>query len=146
MKRVNRDGPRLLGTRARPPQAGAEDLAARAAHGTVVDARRTADFAKGHVRGTLNVPFGNSFPTYAGSVLPYDRPLTLIVPEQLLDEALRALASVGLDDVAGWLPPEAVQSAQPPETTAPVAATDVAPRVAAGAVTVVDVRGRSEWD
>src|SRR5258708_21542817 len=146
MKRVNRDGRRLLGAGARPDKAGADDLAARAARGTVVDTRRTADFAKGHVRGTLNVPFGNSFPTYAGSVLPYDRPLTLIVPEGLLDEALRALASVGLDDVAGWLPPEAVQSARELETTTQVAAKDVAPRVAAGAVTVVDVRGRSEWD
>jgi hydroxyacylglutathione hydrolase len=145
MKRVNRDGPRLLGTRERPARsaAGLTELAARA---TIVDTRRTADFAKGHVRGTLNVPFGNSFPTYAGSVLPYDRPLTLIVPEQLLDEVLRSLSSVGLDDVAGWLPPDALQGVPSLETTTQVAAKDVAPRLVSGAVTVVDVRGRSEWD
>jgi len=146
MKRVNRDGPRVIGTRERPPQARGEDLAALAARRAVVDTRRTAEFAKGHVAGTLNVPFGNSFPTYAGSVLPYDRPLTLIVPEQLLDEVLRSLSSVGLDDVAGWLPPEALRSVPALETTAQVAAKDVAPRLKSGSVTVVDVRGKSEWD
>lgn len=145
MKRVNRDGPRVLGARERPARGGAglEELVRRTA---VVDTRRTADFAKGHAHGTLNVPFGNSFPTYAGSVLPYDRPLTLIVPEQLLDEVLRSLSSVGLDDVAGWLPPDALQGAAPLETTSQVTAKDVAPRLASGTVTVVDVRGRSEWD
>lgn len=146
MKRVNRDGPRLLGTRERPARSGADDLAELATRATIVDTRRTADFAKGHVRGTLNVPFGDSFPTYAGSVLPYDRPLTLVVPEQLLDEVLRSLSSVGLDDVAGWLPPDALRGNGSLETTTQVAARDVAPRLASGAVTVVDVRGRSEWD
>jgi hydroxyacylglutathione hydrolase len=146
MKRVNKDGPMLLGTRTRPARIGAAALADLAKRGAVVDARRTADFAKGHVRGTLNVPFGNSFPTYAGSVLPYDRAITLVVPEQLLDEVLRSLASVGLDDVAGWLPPDALRAAGPLETTTQALARDVAPRLAAGAVTVVDVRGRSEWD
>ncbi|MFI5206875.1 MAG: rhodanese-like domain-containing protein [Gemmatimonadales bacterium] len=146
MKRVNRDGPQLLGTRERPARIGADGLADLGARAAIVDARRTADFAKGHVHGTLNVPFGGSFPTYAGSVLPYDRPLVLIVPEQLLDEVLRSLLSVGLDDVAGWLPPDALQARGPLETTTQVAPSDVAPRLASGAVTVVDVRGRSEWD
>ncbi|MFI5279837.1 MAG: rhodanese-like domain-containing protein [Gemmatimonadales bacterium] len=146
MKRVNRDGPRLIGSRERPARIGADALPALAARATIVDTRRTADFAKSHVRGTLNVPFGNSFPTYAGSVLPYDRPLALIVPEALLDDALRSLSSVGLDDVAGWLAPDALEGAGPMESTTQVTARDVALRLAAGGVTVVDVRGRSEWD
>ena len=146
MKRVNRDGPALLGEKARPArlESGAlPDLPQRA---LVVDTRRTAEFARAHARGTLNVPFGNSFPTYAGTVLPYDRPLTLIVPETLVEDAVRALASVGLDDVTGWLPPESLAELGSLDATTQIAARALASRLAAGEVTVVDVRGRDEWD
>ena len=145
MKRINRDGPTILGPR-RPERQSAGALPALARTQVVVDTRRTADFATGHVAGTLNIPLGNSFPTYAGSILPYDRPIHLIVAEASLDEALRALSSIGLDDVAGWSAPEALESGGALERTPQVTPAELAARLAEGAVTVVDVRARSEWD
>jgi hydroxyacylglutathione hydrolase len=146
MKRVNRDGPKIIGARERPAQLAAGALRDLAARALVVDTRRTADFAGGHLPGTINVPFGNSFPTYAGSVLPYDRAIHLIVAEAALDETLRSLSSVGLDDVAGWSARDALESAGPLARTPHVAAGYCAARLKAGAVTLVDVRGQSEWD
>jgi hydroxyacylglutathione hydrolase len=146
MKRINRDGPPVLGVRPRPPRLDASALPGLARSGLVVDARGTGDFARGHVAGTVNVPLGTSFPTYAGSILPYDRPLHLVVAEARLDEALGALSSIGLDDAAGWFAPDALRDAGTLETTPQIAAAELASLLEAGTVTVVDVRGRSEWD
>jgi hydroxyacylglutathione hydrolase len=154
MKRINRDGPRVLGGLPRLPRLPATELAALLAAGAVVvDTRRTADFAQGHAPGSLNVPLSPSFPTYAGSVLPYDRPLTLLVDgrgEAAVEELVRALASIGLDEVTGWLGPDALEAFQASGRalgTVPQATPqDLAPRLAAGEVVVVDVRNRSEWD
>ena len=37
-------------------------------------------FAAAHIPGSVNIPLGHNLPTWAGWVLPYDRP-TLIVPD-----------------------------------------------------------------
>lgn len=149
MKRMNRDGPPILGALPAPARLDAEAVAelARGLQGTgpvVVDTRGTAAFGAGHLRGTLNLPMGRSFTTYAGSLLPYDRDLILVVPERQLGAAVRALVSIGLDRVTGWTGLEAVEAwrkAGKPLDTLPRA--DV-PAAVDGQM-VVDVRGESEW-
>ncbi len=143
MKRLNRDGPPPRPA-TRPPQVSIDELRRLLAKGAiVVDARKTAEFGKGYLPGSYNVPLGSSFPTYAGSVVPYDRPIRLVVREELLDDALKALSSVGLDNVAGWASPEGITGG----AAAPVIEPADAERLAAqGKVVIVDVRKRSEWD
>ncbi|HEY2805443.1 MAG TPA: MBL fold metallo-hydrolase, partial [Gemmatimonadales bacterium] len=144
MKRLNRDGPPARRT-TRPdriPGNALRDLVGEGA--AVADTRRTLDFAAGHVRGSLNIPFGSSLATYAGSVLPYDKPIYLVARESALDEVITALASVGLDDVAGWLPPEDIGA--PLDSTTQLPAAEAARQALAGDVTIVDVRRQSEWD
>jgi len=144
MKRLNRDGPPPRPT-TRPERMADDKLRSLVAGGAlVVDTRKTAEFAQGHVRGTLNIPFGNSFPTYAGSLLPYDRPLHLVVAEAHLADALTSLASIGLDQVAGWFGPEAVSGEL--DRTAQLSPQEAQAKVAAGEAVVLDVRKRSEWD
>ena len=154
MKRVNREGPRVLGGFAKPGRLSASRLPDLLKDGAlVVDTRRTADYAQGHVPGTVNVPLSSSFPTYAGSVLPYERPLYLLVDEAregAVDEAVRALASIGFDDVGGSFGSDALDDwrrggralGTVPQTTARA----LAARLEAGEVLVVDVRNRTEWD
>jgi hydroxyacylglutathione hydrolase len=145
MKRLNRDGPPPKPT-ARPGRVAAASLAGRMAEGAVVaDTRKTVEFAAHHVRGSLNVPLGGSFATYAGQILPHGRPLLLVVPETALDQALAGLASIGLDQVAGWLPPDELGPAAA-DTTAQVKPAEAAQRVEAGEAVILDVRARSEWD
>lgn len=144
MKRLNRDGPPAR-PKTRPPRLADDSLAGLVRSGTpVADTRKTADFAKGHLRGTLNVPLGSSFPTYAGTLLPYDRKIVLVVREEAVDEALTGLASIGMDNVEGWVTPDAVRDDL--DTTAQTAPKDAARQAGAGEVTVVDVRRKSEWD
>ncbi|HSU16445.1 MBL fold metallo-hydrolase [Longimicrobium sp.] len=150
MKRVNRDGPRVLGGFRAPRRLPSEQLAALAASGeTVVDTRRGDAFAARHVPGTLSVPLGRSFLTWAGSIVPYGRPLWLVVEEECAAGTIRDLAMIGLDDVAGCFPPEAVDAAVRATGRAGsvdgVTADELAGRALAGAVETVDVRNSSEY-
>ncbi len=150
MKRLNRDGPPVLERWPEPARLPAARLAeVLRAGGVVVDLRRTADHARAHVPGTLNVPWSTSFTSYAGQVLPYDRPLYLVAGDAgggpVVAEAVQALGMIGLDRVEGVFGSEALEGAAL-EATEQVAAELVAPRLARGEVVVVDVRARTEWD
>lgn len=72
---------------------------------TVVDARSSAEFGRGFVPGTINIPGGRSFTNWAGSLLPYDRDLALIVGRGGAEKAAwltRHLSLIGLDRVTAW--------------------------------------------
>ena len=144
MKTINRDGPPLLGTRTRPPRVDAARLGELAADGaTVVDTRPAAEWARGHLPGTLSVPLGKSFATWAGSVLTYDRPFYLIADEARVDEAVHDLAAIGLDAPAGYATPDAVDAW--PGVLADASPEDIDARRVQGTVEIVDVRNGSEW-
>jgi hydroxyacylglutathione hydrolase len=106
MKRVNQEGPRVLG----PVLPGHARIAPREIHDRdcdeclVVDVRSKEAFAAAHIPGAINIPLGPNLPTWAGWVLPYDRPTTLVLdhPDQL-DEVVTHLVRVGFDDIQGYL-------------------------------------------
>jgi hydroxyacylglutathione hydrolase len=115
----------------------------------VVDLRPASAFAEGHVPGTLNIPLNKSFTNWAGSLLPYNRDIYLIVPDGpgRSAAAIRALAMIGLDGVRGVFPESAIAAwgkrgklQQVPQVDAPALS------ARHGEVTVLDVRGQSEWD
>ncbi len=150
MKRVNRDGPAILGAWPNPPTLDAESLAQTlASGGIVVDLRPASAFAEGHVPGTLNIPLNKSFTTWAGSLLPYGRDIYLIVPDGAgrSADAIRALALIGLDQVRGTFAESTVAAWGRKNQLQQVPQVDAAGLAAReGDVTVVDVRGQSEWD
>lgn len=151
MKRINRDGPPLRGAYARPPRRDADALAAAAGDGgpRVVDVRPAADFARGHVPGARNLPWNRSFLTWAGWLLPDDRDLLLVAPDGVVDDVVRALARIGLDRVAGYVPAGALEgwraAGRPLETVETIAPGALAGRLASGTAAVVDVRNAAEW-
>jgi len=112
MKRMNRDGPALLGGLPRSPRLPAAALGPVLRDGgIVVDARAREAFAEGHVPGTINIPLGRSFPNWCGWYLPYDRPIHLIADGAAqAREAVRDLVLIGLDAVAGWFDGEALET------------------------------------
>jgi hydroxyacylglutathione hydrolase len=154
MKRINRDGPRVLHGFRRPERLPATRLADVLESGAiVVDTRHAADFAAGHVPGTINIALNTSFTTWAGWLLPFDRDFFLIINSQCthcVDEAVRDLAMIGLDRVAGYFGSEAVdhwaESGRALATVPQITSGELAERVRAGDVAVLDVRGRSEWE
>jgi hydroxyacylglutathione hydrolase len=157
MKRLNRDGPRVLGGLKLPPlldlaAIGREPAASSPKNGSkpvLVDLRTAADFAAGHVPGSLSIPLNKSFTTWAGSLIPYDRDIQLIFPDREaagLKEAVRDLALIGLDRITGYWTVDAIdwwKGQGRPLATIPV----LSPAEQAGKkLRIVDVRARSEWD
>jgi hydroxyacylglutathione hydrolase len=112
MKRVNKQGPALRPTHL-PPQLSREHLtAALAGELVVVDTRPADTYAADHLPGTINIPASDDFLTWAGWLLPYDRPLGLIVDAAQLQRVHDELLLIGLDQVAGYWPPSVLDDWQ----------------------------------
>jgi hydroxyacylglutathione hydrolase len=154
MKRINRDGPRILGGLGRPRKLEADQLHALIESGRlVVDTRGAADYAAGHIAGTINIPLNKSFTTWAGWLVPYDADFYLIADERgahSLNEAVRDLAMIGLDTVAGYFGSEVIEwwasSGRALDTVPQIGLEELAEQIRQDAVTVLDVRGHSEWE
>lgn len=154
MKRINRDGPSLLGGFRRPPRLPENMLDTLLADGSVViDTRSAGEYAAGHIPGTINIPQNRSFTTWAGWLVPYDRDFHLIVDdacEHCLDAAVRDLAMIGLDRVAGYFDVRVLESARDHgrslETIEHVDLAQVQALLRNGAAHVIDVRGAAEWE
>jgi hydroxyacylglutathione hydrolase len=104
MKRINKEGPRILGGFHTPtrlaPEAVFELLDQRA---VIFDLRPDKEFASGHIPGTLGMQMCRSFLQYAGWFVRYDQPTYLIASDvETVQAAVRDLALIGVDDIAGW--------------------------------------------
>lgn len=149
MKRLNRDGPAILGNRPVPARLERSELPRAMRDGVVLDARPQAAYAKAHVGGTLNIPPTRAFPTWAGWLLPDNRDIYLIADDsKAAADAQLALASIGLDRLAGWFGADVVATAEADGTAQQShrAAMADALRMQGEGALVVDVRDGHEWD
>jgi hydroxyacylglutathione hydrolase len=149
MKRVNRDGPSVLGAFPTPAEGDLAALKQSLASKTmIVDVRTNASFSKAHVPGTISIPWNKSFIAYAGKLLPYGVDIELIGSRADANKVARALALIGLDRVTKFYDVAVIDAwAAAGNTIGTMAATnaaDIALRVARGEVFVLDVRDRSE--
>ncbi len=154
MKRINREGPSRLGGFTRPKRDPSNALSTLLSHDAlVVDTRPAIDYAASHVPGTINIPLNKSFTTWAGSLIPFGRDFHLIVngdDDRLIDDAVRDLAMIGLDRIAGYMGTDAIEAwksnAGEMDETPQLSVQELAERVRANDVTVIDVRGAAEWN
>ncbi|HEX7023747.1 MAG TPA: rhodanese-like domain-containing protein, partial [Gemmatimonadales bacterium] len=149
MKRVNREGPGLLRELAPTEALGDDRLeAVLGARDIVVDTRPAEEFAAGHIPGTLNLPFNRSFPTWAGSLLPYDRDVYLIATPGALPAITRSMRMIGLDRVRGWFGDGVLErwprNGRHLARLAQVSVAEVG--AARSRLLILDVRGQAEWD
>lgn len=154
MKRVNQEGPALLGLADGLPGvaavAPAEAAAAMNAGALLVDVRGPDAFCAGHPRGAINIGFGTKVGYWAGWVLPADAPVLLLAPgAREANETARQLLRVGLDRVAGYVDGgfDAWRAAELPiSRIAQMSAADLRGRLAGrDPITVLDVRTPREW-
>jgi hydroxyacylglutathione hydrolase len=150
MKRINKVGPRVLGGFPEPPRVPAAKVESLLAERTVmVDTRPAADFAGGHVGGMLSIPLNKSFSTWAGWLLSYDTDFVLLADDASARRAVRELAMIGLDRVAGVIHPDVIATWRADgkrlDTVTQTTVAELATAVAQDAVTLVDVRGENEW-
>lgn len=150
MKRINREGPRVLGGFPQPPRMPDEALPSLMRDGAfIVDTRRWAAYRQGFVPGTINIPLNRSFITWAGWLIPYDADFYLIVGDgagSAVEGVVRDLAMIGLDRAAGYFGESAVAAYGPLQTLAEVAPAQLRRMLDEGDVAVLDVRGQSEWE
>lgn len=150
MRAQNLAGPRALGVLGEPPALSPSDFeAARQEGALVVDARATEAHAGGHVPQALNVGLGPSFATWAGTILPEEARILLVLDRpQDLWGATWMLLRVGYDLPRGWLAGGMVAwrtSGRPSAVAAQLAAREAHRRLAAGELDVLDVRQPAEW-
>ena len=153
MKRINQNGPRILHGFRRPERLPETRLAALLNEGAlIVDTRPWSEFAVGHVPRTINLPLNKAFTTWAGWLVPYDRPYYLLLDDacdHCVDEAVRDLAMIGLDHAAGYFGRNAIEAwAADHHQLASVrqmSSSELAVEMRTGHATVIDVRGAAEW-
>lgn len=146
MKRINRDGPPVLGDLAEPRWLPEHYLQERLAAGDmVVDLRPAAEFAAGHVAGTINIPLNRSFTSWAGWFLPYDKPFYLIADATGaagIKRVAQDLTMIGLERIGGFFGPEVLEGTLQvsPQTSLDQLTSPDPARV------ILDVRNQGEWD
>lgn len=154
MKRINKEGPRLLRGMHRPQRLSRTELPALLEAGAlVVDTRHSAEYAQGHIPGTINIPLNRSFTTWAGWLIPYDQDFYLLVDDRCshcLEEAVKDLAMIGLDSIGGYFGVEVLEAWKARQGELQVipqyTTSELALALEAEEVEVLDVRGAPEWE
>lgn len=146
MKKVNKLGPTLLNRLPAPVNFDRQMLDAVIQDGgQVFDLRNRGQFAFSHVPGTVNVPADHSsYVTFLGWLVDYERPVYLLLPSVDSEQAILAdLRSIGIDYAPGYFSPEA--AAHNTQALSVITARDLAKRLPQNGITVIDVRGKSEY-
>ncbi len=152
MKRDNRRGPKVLRGVPRIAHLDAENLGSLAGRTdiAILDTRGRKEFLAGHVPASILAELEYQFVNIAGSFIEEDTPVYLIVDEARVDEAVRALIRIGIDDVRGYLTPADLASyAASGGTLASIPSIDMAElerRRLQGGVTILDTRGKVDFD
>lgn len=132
-----------------PPAAMTLDevVEAQAGGAVVVDTRDSAEFARGHLAGSVNVGLDGRFAEYVGTVVTPGTPIVLVADPGGEDEAKLRLARIGFDTVLGTLDGGAARLADRPDLARQASRLSVPAfdeRVASAEVQVVDVRNPGE--
>ncbi|MDG1754276.1 MAG: MBL fold metallo-hydrolase [Rhodothermales bacterium] len=113
MKRDNKIGPKVLGSLPQPKHLFVDDLKALSGNTdvAVLDTRldRSA-FMACHLPGSLYAGFNKSFNSAAGSIIEEDMDIYLIIEADQVDEAVRDLIRIGLDNIKGYATPATLEA------------------------------------
>lgn len=141
MKLENRDGPALLGEVQPLPELSVQDVRARLTRGArLIDTRRKEEHQAAAPVGSVNLPDGKTFETWAGWLLQPERDHILLAPAGRAETLRRKLWMVGIDKVGGFLPSaEGLETVPAPPVPVPEL------NVHEGAL-ILDVRASTEYE
>ena len=115
----------------------------------VVDTRTPPAFGSVHINGSYSIWLGG-LPTFAGWVLPYDRPILLVLKEkEQLEMAVRYLYRIGFDMIEGYIFGMEAWSAKalPLKHLGLLTVQELIARLDKGDdLTILDVRSDEEWN
>lgn len=104
MEQYNMQGPPLLQGLPVPKLLSLKEFRAEMEKGAVVvDTRMPHSFGGAHIKDSYSIWLGG-IPSFAGWVLPYDKPILLVLEEkEQLETVVRYLIRLGYDNIAGFL-------------------------------------------
>lgn len=145
MKRQNRAGPALLGERAPLQQFEANALREQLeGEAVLIDTRPRDVFVKGAVPGSLHIPAGKSFATWAAWAIDpktSDKGVILLAgDEERANELRDKLARIGIDNVVGYTTSLEGLDTQPVPVVEPEDLDEL------GDPFILDVRTKSEYE
>jgi rhodanese-related sulfurtransferase len=115
----------------------------------LLDVRDAAEFAKGHLAGSINIGLGGQYATWAGTLLDRVRPIVIIAEPGREQEAALRLGRIGFDHLKGYLDGGMAALAERPDLIWPterVTAAMVAEELeGAEPPMVLDIRNPREW-
>lgn len=146
MKRVNKEGPHVLGKPTRPERLAVNQIDSVRDTATLIDLSPAAEFADGHVPGAINIPLAN-LATWAGWIVDYSKPAYLIAEVGQIPEAMRVLRKIGMEDVRGVFDAQEIRnSTYATESYLNATPDELASRIESGSVELIDVRSDEEWN
>lgn len=81
-----------------------KDFKTKVANDTIiVDTRDSQEFANGFIPGSVFIGLDGRFAEWAGSLLPFNKPIILVTEKGKEEESLIRLARVGFENVEGYL-------------------------------------------
>jgi rhodanese-related sulfurtransferase/glyoxylase-like metal-dependent hydrolase (beta-lactamase superfamily II) len=113
----------------------------------LLDVRDGAEFAKGHLSGSLNIGLGGQYATWAGTLLDREKPIVILAEPGREHEAALRLGRIGFDHVRGYLATGLAALASRPDlisTTERVSPTDFNAELASSPA-ILDVRNPREY-
>lgn len=98
LKKVNIEGPPLLSSLKTKIWENGKSEGVDFKELFLVDVRHPEPFAASHIRGSLNIPFSQSFCQWAGWLIPAEIPLGLVIENSLIySEVIEQLRLMGFD-------------------------------------------------
>ncbi len=149
---INRKGPaKVESLETARPLSAAEVFQWTRKGAVILDGRDFLAFGGAHIPGAWNIDMAGNFQTFAGWMIPPDKPIMLVgEPESRAGDALTLLRRVGLDRVIGWLDGgmhswniAGLAEEHVPQISAPELAAVLARDSKA---TILDVRGKLEFE
>jgi len=131
------------------PVALSEVLQMGDAGAQILDVRDAAEYAQGHLAGSINIGLGGQYATWAGTVLDRAKPIVIVAEPGREQEAALRLGRIGFDHVRGYLDGGMAALAERPDLvwptqrfTAPMLAEELA---GADPPLLLDIRNPREW-
>jgi rhodanese-related sulfurtransferase len=117
--------------------------------GQILDVREAAEYAKGHLAGSINIGLGGQYATWAGTLLDPANSIVIIAePERELEAAVR-LGRIGFDHLRGYLQGGMEALVERPDLVCPTERVSAQMAADEGAIAepllVLDVRNPTEW-
>lgn len=150
--KLNREGyqpiSEIIKTGMNPLTPAAFEILANESGALMLDVRKPADFAAGHVPNSIFIGMDGSFAPWVGElIVDIKQPIILIAPEGREKEAITRLSRVGFDQTLGYLAGGIAawkDAGRPVETVKTIPATDLATVMDTANIKLFDVRKPAE--